>query len=266
MAANAMFVRTALIGAALAAATVTAAVAQPSSSRDAVVTRTLPWTGGERLVLSVPADARYVQGPNARVVITGPRREIEHIVVDHGIIRQDRNGWSWGFFNWDWGASHAIRIVVTAPRVDDVGVSGSGHLDLGRLAQDRLDLGVSGSGLAEVSGRFKSLDLSVSGSGGARLGQVEAGQMSATISGSGWIRGAGAAGALELSISGSGHADLGGLSVQDATAHLSGSGSASLSPRRSADVETSGSGSIRLLTRPPQLSMHKSGSGHISTP
>lgn len=261
--------RIALIGVAVLGAAVTAAVAvaQPASPRTAIMTRTLAWPGGDRLFVGVGADVRYIQGPNAKVVITGPLRDIEHIVVDQGVIREDRRGWNWGWWSWDaWRPSHAVRIVVTAPHVEDVGVSGSGHLDLGRLAQDRLALGISGSGAADLSGRIKSLDMSVSGSGGGRLGQLDVGDMSASISGSGWIRAAGAANALHLSISGSGHADLGGLVAQDVTAHISGSGSARMSPKRSADVGVSGSGSIQLLTQPAHLSSHRSGSGHIESP
>ena len=269
MASHGSLGRIALIGVAVVGAAVTAAVAvaQPSSPRTPVMTRTLAWPGGDRLVVGLGADVRYVQGPNAKVVVTGPLRDIEHIVVDHGVIHQDRGGWNWGWWSWDaWRPANSVHIVVTAPHVEDVGVSGSGHLDLGRLAQERLELGLSGSGAADVSGRFKSLGVSVSGSGDARLGQVDVGDMSARISGSGWIRGAGTTSSLHLSISGSGTADLGGVVVQDVTGHISGSGSARLSPKRSADLAVAGSGSIRLLTQPARLSSHRAGSGSIISP
>ena len=244
---------------------------QPASRRDeAIRTRVLAWPAGDRLFVGVSADVRYVQGPSAKAVITGPNNEIEDIVVDRGVIRRARQGWDWQWWRlwkWrDWRLAPDVHIVVTAPHVAEAGVSGSAHLDLGRLAQDRLRLWVSGSGAIDVSGQIKTLDLSISGSGATRMNQVDVGDMSAGISGSGWIKATGAARSLHLSISGSGMADLGGLTVQDAEAQLSGSGSARLSPKQSADLSVSGSGSIRLLTEPPRLSTHRAGSGSIFHP
>ena len=243
---------------------------QPAASHDRTVrTRTLAWSGGERLFVGVNVDVRYVPGQSAKVVVTGPADEIDDIVVDNGAIRHERQRWAWGWewWNWrkwwDWRSAPDVHVVVTAPHISQAGVSGSGHLDLGRLAQDRLDLAVFGSGGVDVSGQFKSLGLSVSGSGAARLTQIDVGDMSASLSGSGWIKASGAARSLHLGISGSGAADLGGLAAQDVVAHLSGSGMAKLSPKRSADLGVSGSGSIRLLTEPSQLNAHRFGSGAI---
>jgi hypothetical protein len=229
-------------------------------------TRTLPWPGGERLVIAVSADARYVQGNDAKVVITGPADEISDIVVDQGVIRHEQTHWGWGWFWGNWRSGHGVRIVVTAPRISQADVSGSGHLNLGRLSQDHLGLGVSGSGFAEASGDIRSVDVSVSGSGGARLTPVNAGDMDTHISGSGWVAASGAANTLHLSISGSGSADMSGLVAQDVRAGLSGSGSAKVAPKRSADLGVSGSGSIRLVSEPAQLNSHRSGSGSIIRP
>lgn len=252
----------------LVASPLTSARAQPVAPADhAVRTRVLAWPGGDRLFVSVNADVRYVPGGNAKVVVTGPADEIDDIVVDDGVIRHDRVHWGWQWWRWwDWRSSQGVHIVVTAPRVDEAGVSGSGHLDLGRLAQDRLNAQVSGSGALDVSGQFTSLTVGVSGSGAVRLSEINAGDMSATISGSGWIKGSGAARSLHVAVSGSGAADMGAIAAQDADAHLSGSGSATLSPKASADVAVSGSGAVRLLTEPARLSTHRSGSGGIIRP
>ena len=236
----------------------------------AVRSFTVPWTGGDRLFVAIGADVRYVQGPQGAVVVTGPADEIRDIVVDHGVIRHDRDRWGWGWWKWwswdGWRGERDVHVVVTAPHLEKAAVSGSGHLDLGRLSQDRIELGVSGSGALDVSGQFKTLRISVSGSGAARLGQVNVADMSAGLSGSGLIKAAGAANTLHLGISGSGVGDFSALAAQDVDAHLSGSGSARLAPRRSADLGVSGSGSIRLVTRPPQLNSHRSGSGAILLP
>jgi hypothetical protein len=259
---------TALALAGMLAAAPLAAHAQSTASQgDKVKTRVLAWPATDRLSVSVRADVRYVEGASAKAVITGPAREIDDIVVDGGHIRHRPSGWGWdwwGVWGWrDWRSKPDIQIVVTAPHVAEAGVSGAGHLDLGRLVQDRLDLAISGSGGIDVSGQFKSLGVGISGSGAARLTQIEVGDMTASLSGSGWIKATGAARALHLGVSGSGVADLGGLIAQDVEAHLSGSGSARLSPKQSADLAVSGSGAIRLLTEPPRLNTHRSGSGEI---
>ena len=255
----------------LAVAVVTgaqAACVEPHSSRShdhTVHTRTLAWPDGGRLYVGTSADVRYVAGQDAKAVITGPADEIDDIVVDGGWIHHQDSRWHWGFWNWN-GDGQPVHIVVTAPQVTDAGVGGSGHLDLGRLTQDRLQLSVSGSGSLDASGQFKSLGLSVSGSGFGRLGQISAGDMTANLSGSGQIKADGAAETLHLGVSGSGGADLGDVTVQDADAHLAGSGWAKLSPKRSADISVSGSGSVRLLSEPPRLITHRGGSGSIILP
>jgi len=227
-----------------------------------LVTRTLAWTGDDKLGVAVNGHVRYVQGANAKVQITGPRELVDHIIVDHGVIRSDYRNW-WEGVRWGWGPSSDLRILVVAPHLDKASVSGSADLDLGQLKQNELDLGVSGSGRVSASGPIRTLRLHVSGSGGAKLSGLSADEMQASLSGSGWIEAAGAARSLSLDISGSGHANLGALAVDNAKASLSGSGGAQLSPKATADLAVSGSGSVRLLSRPAQLSMYRSGSGRI---
>jgi hypothetical protein len=235
--------------------------APPPAPDRTVRTRTLPWTGGEHLGVAIAADVRYVPGASNTVSITGPNDLIHDIVVDNGVIRHDQEQWRW--WRWSFRRTSDIRIVVTTPRISDASVSGSGRLDLGRLSQERLDARVSGSGALAAAGAIRTVSTTVSGSGSARITDLNANDLDAHLSGSGWIRAAGTTNTLRLSISGSGSADLGSLTVQDAEARLSGSGSARVAPRRSADLEVSGSGSIRLLTEPPRVNVRKSGSGSV---
>lgn len=230
-------------------------------------TRVLPWTGGDRLAVAVSARVRYVAGPANTVTISGPARLADRIVVQDGVIRYgDDDGSDWWMF-WRWSDNGpGLQIQLVTPSLTAATVSGSGRLDLGRLSQDQLDLGVSGSGVVEASGPIRTLHVGVSGSGGAQLDGLSTGEMTAGISGSGWIRASGSADTVHVIVSGSGAADLGGLAVQDADANLSGSGFARLSPKRSADVGVSGSGHVSLDTEPARLTMHQSGSGSISHP
>ena len=242
---------------------VQAAEAAQRHGRDLSPTsRVLPWTGGERLGVALSADVRYVQGPAAKVVISGPRDEIDDIVVDHGFLRHDDRHAFWRWWRWNFDDRH-VHIVVTAPRITSAGVSGAGRLDLGRLNQDRLDIGVSGAGYAAASGAIRQLHAGVSGSGGVRLTQVAAEATDAWISGSGWVAADGASRELHLTISGSGHADLGRLAVQDVRAVLSGSGVANVAPQQSADVTVSGAGGVRLAREPARLNINRSGAGWV---
>lgn len=251
-----------LAGAALAPPLPALADAPPGAAGGSQI-RVLLWTGGDRLSVGVAADVDYVPGANARVIITGPADLIDDIIVQDGAIRHRDTGWRWfGWSRQDWGGER-IKIVVTAPHLSAANVSGSGHLNLGRLTQDRLDLSVSGSGAASASGAIRSLSVSVSGSGGAKVAGLTTTDVNASLSGSGWITAAGTAQSLHLHISGSGRADMAELTLQDAVAGISGSGSASVAPERSADLGVSGSGNIRLMANPAQLNAHRSGSGRI---
>lgn len=261
----------AMIGAGLVAPAVgSVALAAPAVTAER--TRVLPWTGGDRLHVALNADVRYVPGADNRVVVTGPGEEIDDVVVSHGAIYHYRVEQWWRWWDWEkwwrreWNDDHRIRIVVTAPHLSAAGVSGSGDLDLGRLSQDRLDLGVSGSGRVSASGAIRSLHASVSGSGGVKLTALSTADMAVGLSGSGWVAASGAAHSLHLSISGSGSADMRGLALDDVDAGLSGSGSATVAPKTSAVVWVSGSGSIRLLTEPAHLTTHRSGSGSVIHP
>jgi hypothetical protein len=251
---------------ALAAALVGAILAVPAPARAASnVTRTLAWNGGDRLWVGVDADVRYVQGPDNKVVITGPREAVDRIDVRQGFIGYGPRGW-WGWWGpwrwWDWRSS-SVRIVVTAPHLESAAVSGSGRLDLGRLSQDRLDLALSGSSEVTASGAVRSLNVMVSGSGGVRLDGLKASDMRASLSGSGWVSASGACQSLRLSISGSGGADMTRLAADDVNASIFGSGSARIAPKRSADLHIAGSGSVVLAAEPARLSSQVFGSGAI---
>ena len=179
-------------------------------------TRELAWTGGDTLEIDVPADVQYMQGPTAKLTVSGPERAVADLVVDGGHIRYDhrhRHGWS------------DLTIVMTAPSVQRFEISGSGKLAIAGYKQDRLDLDISGN--ADVSA----------------VGEVRE---------------------IKLDVSGSGDADLSGLKAKTAEVDIQGSGEAKLAPTDAARVDISGSGDVTLLTHPPKLETHVSGSGTLN--
>lgn len=235
--------------------------AQESS---ADTTRVAPWTGGDHLSLAVAADTEYVRGADAKVVITGPKDIVDHIVVERDLIRYDDELRKWR--PWPWRDEGHVRIVVTAPSLSSAAMRGSGRLDLGRLSQDSFDLTLSGSGVARAKGAVKRLQVRIFGSGGAKVDDLKADQLDARSAGSGWLEVSGSSDSLRLMLTGSGRADLGGLKVGDATVMLTGSGSARLAPKTSAVLTLTGSGSVRLLSEPARLQVRGHGSARVIHP
>lgn len=195
------------------------------------ITRELPWTGGDSLVLDLPVDVTYVQGDEARVVIEGPKEYAERITleggrfglagdvhVDSSDVTIDLNGVR------ILDAGDRIRITVTAPKVSNFTVNGAGDLDIRDYDQPTLAVQVQGSGDVTGAGRSTALKLGIVGSGSIDLAEVEA---------------------------------------QDADVSTSGSGDASVAARGVVKVAVAGSGDVSLRAKPATLTSEISGSGDV---
>lgn len=196
-------------------------------------TRTLEWTGGQSLTVDLSADVEYVQGATPGVTVTGPQEMIDRVrLVDGRLTWADREGPEHERVYFGrrengrgiWLESDRVRIVVTAPNVNDFDLEGSSHLTLRDYDQDTLTLDISGSGEITAFGKART---------------------------------------MELDISGSGEADLQNLTLTDANVAIAGSGDATLTPTGRVDVSISGSGDVDLLARPAQLNQDISGSGDV---
>lgn len=108
--------------------------------------------------------------------------------------------------------------------------------------------------------------LRLSGSTHVVLEKLDQPALELTISGSGDVRARGSVERLAVTISGSADARLGDLAAKRLKARLSGSGTLEASPQDEADLKVSGSGNVRLLTRPASLHSKVSGSGRIVQP
>ena len=191
------------------------------------VTRTLAWTGGERLSIEIPAEVTYVQGAEAGVVITGAQTVVDQIRVEDGRIVFDRKtdevviGWG---RDGPWSDHDGLKVRITAPSVTRFDLQGSGELILRDYDQPTLILALSGSGEAKAFGRTEALDLDISGSG---------------------------------------EADLSDLVTSDAAVDISGSGEARIAPTGSVRIDIAGSGDVYLETRPASVQSDISGSGEV---
>ena len=126
-----------------------------------------------------------------------------------------------------WPSARDIEIVLPGKAFRHIGLSGSTRLVMEGLDQPELDLRISGSGTVQAKGIVDRVSLKVSGSGDGRLA---------------------------------------GLAMKSLTLKISGSGDVEAGPTEEADVSISGSGTLRLLTRPARLKTHIAGSGRILQP
>lgn len=126
--------------------------------------------------------------------------------------------------NGDADGAGQLSIAITAPKVTHFSLLGSGDLDIRNYHQDALALDLTGSGDVTAQGAAKS---------------------------------------VQATIAGSSDADFSQLTVDGADVRISGSGSAKVGPQRWAKLDISGSGDITLLSHPPRIESHISGSGDI---
>jgi len=216
------------------------------------------WDGGKKLALGAPATLHYSEGGAPRVVITGPDEMLRRVRFGEGTIVMDPDG---GFFSWN---QERLEITVTGVALNDFVISGSGKMLLGKLKRDQLSVLVSGSGSVELDATVSGdASLQVSGSGHIAFGALEARTLTAKISGSGQIDGRGHADTLDLNMSGSGR--FADIAATKANVTMSGSGRATIAARQEAHVRISGSATVHMPTKPPQLDVSVSGSGHVVT-
>ena len=138
-------------------------------------TRTLEWSGAERLDVDLPADVRYIQQAGAAsVVVTGPRDAIGDVIVRGDSIRYERH------------RAHGrpkLTIVVRAPAISRFDLSGANTLAIENYRQKTLRLDVSGMAEITAAGEVDDVDIDMSGKGEVDLGALKAKGASVDISG-----------------------------------------------------------------------------------
>ena len=142
-------------------------------------TRTLAWSGAERLDIDLAADVRYIQatGP-ATVVVTGPQQVIDRVIIRGDSIRYERGGHHRN------GRDPTLTIVVRAPNISSFDLSGRNTLTIEGYRQARLRLDVSGRGEVTATGEAEDVTLDLSGSGEVDLSALKTKAADVEISGS----------------------------------------------------------------------------------
>lgn len=196
-----------------------------------IVDRTFPWTGKDELQIDLPVDVVFVQGPEAKIVASGPKSYLDRLRVDGGRLSMadnddgDRASVTINAFGVHVQSdSERVRITVIAPDVTKFDVRGSGDLDIRRYDHPTFSVDVSGSGDVEAAGRVEMASVDNSGSG---------------------------------------YANLGDLKAKDAVVDVSGSGGGAIFATNKARIEISGSGDVELRTEPKTVSSEITGSGEV---
>ena len=163
------------------------------------VTRGFAWSGGDRLVVDVPADVVFTQGPLAKLTISGPKEILDKLIVGAGSIRVDSEE--------DLNDDYRLKIIMTAPDIQKFELNGDQNMVIEGYNQPMLGLDITGSGEASVKGAAKSVKLSIAGSGRADLAEVAVDDAVIDVSGSGHAK-LGPKGTVKVDISGSGDVEL----------------------------------------------------------
>lgn len=144
-------------------------------------------------------------------------------------------------------SKHKIVVHASMKQVARLRVSGSGNIaGNGDFSNDsRTDIGVSGSGNINVGmNSFSATKINISGSGNVTLKGKSTNNIDATISGSGNI-------------------DCTEVSCNDVFAQVSGSGNIKVNANKSIDAKVSGSGNIYYKGSATNINLKSSGSGKI---
>ncbi len=142
------------------------------------------------------------------------------------------------------GDRKGVTITVTAPRLSEASLAGSGSFTAAEMTGDRIELNTAGSGNISVATlSAKSVDSDMAGSGEITLGgKVER---------------------AEYSIAGSGNIDATKLATTDAKVSIAGSGNVQLTATGTVDASIAGSGNVKVAGG-AKCTSSTMGSGSIS--
>jgi cytoskeletal protein CcmA (bactofilin family) len=191
--------------------------------------------------LSFNGDVVVTQGSTQKIIIEGQQNIIDN-------IKRDVHHGHWNIeFDKNVKDAEPVKVTITVPTLDEVGLSGSGSImSTNRFSGlNDLELSVSGSGDLQFSFEAKNTELNLSGSGEATVDGVT-GELEINISGSGNVTAKDlVASDCEIAISGSGDA---AVNVNgDLKTAISGSGDVTYKGNASVNASISGSGSVKKM-------------------
>ena len=170
------------------------------TGRETIVTRDLPWQGGERLTFDVPAAVTFTQGPVAKITLTGPDALVGHVVLDGERLKLDRSVHGISVRN-------SLKIAITGPSLHEFNLDSALKLDIHALATDALTLAIDGAGSVTAQGSAHSVKVTIDGAGEADLNALTLTDARIEIDGIGHVA-AGPTGDAHVQIDGAGKVSL----------------------------------------------------------
>lgn len=176
------------------------------------------------LQASGPDNIVFVTGDAFQISATGDAEALKNLrynVKDGTIIIGRQKEKIWG------NDRKGVTITVTAPRLAEVSLAGSGDFTADRMEGTEVSLESAGSGSISVAAvTAKTLESELAGSGNVTLG--------------------GKVDRAEYSIAGSGNIDAVKLASTDAEVSIAGSGEVSLTATGKVDASIAGSGNVTV--------------------
>ena len=211
--------------------------AGPATSRNYAV------SGFTALEVAGPYEVQVRTGANPGVAANGPRKMIDHLVVevkgDKLLIHPEEHR---GFFHMGWNSNGTVHVDVTVPQLQGATIAGSGDIRVNQVKGEAFEGTVAGSGSLGVDSiDVQTLKLAIAGSGDVKAAS-------------------GRAQSAKYDIGGSGDIDAKGLQAQTADVSIAGSGSVAAHATGTANVSIMGSGDVEV-TGGAKCSVTKQGSG-----
>ncbi|KKI20095.1 head GIN domain-containing protein [Sphingomonas sp. Ag1] len=182
----------------------------------------------ERVRVDGPFEVRIEAGASPGATASGERQLIERIAVavNGGTLSVRLGTGGWGeTFRADNAAPPVI--VLRTPRLNSLAVSAGANVTVNRMAGQRVELSLAGSGRVEAA-------------------RVDADQLAASLVGAGTITAGGQANRTRLITDGPGTIDASGLLTKDLTVLLTGPGETRARARYTASVTNTGLGKVTV--------------------
>jgi hypothetical protein len=138
---------------------------------------------GKGPAVSIAAGERVLQGTSTQVR--------DGVLV---VLIRERGGW--------FQRGPAAKLIVQAPTLDSVEISGAGEFTLHDIAGDKLSIAVQGAGSLDATGKVGQLTARIDGAGKVDLARLSATDAQVAVNG---------AGSLDVNVSGTLQAEVNGV-------------------------------------------------------
>ncbi len=157
-----------------------------------------------------------------------------------------------------------VNIDITLPQLLEANFNGSGSGKVEGFSGDQFKVGVNSSGSVVLNVKYQNPTIEMRGSGSLTAALHDMKTLTLTQSSSGSSNLTGKADTVDVKLSGSGSLDASKLTANHFTAKVTGSGSISAYAKTSADISSTGSGSVQIAGSPDKQRSKSTGSGKIT--